>query len=113
MAGGEEGYAQMTAWAATNLESAEIEAFDRIVNSGDRGLIRLAVSGLVSKYREAEGAAPNLVTGRASAGNRRDDDVFNSVEEVKAAMRDPRYGKDPAYTRAVELRVSRSRVFGA
>lgn len=113
MAGGEEGYAQVTAWAASNLESAEIEAFDRIVNSGDRSLIRLAVSGLVSKYREAEGATPNLVTGRASAGNRQDSDLFNSVAEVTAAMRDPRYGKDPAYTRAVELRVSRSHVFGA
>ena len=112
MAGGEEGYAHVTAGAATHRQPGEVEAFNRIVNSGDRGLIRLAVSGLVSKYRESEGAAPNLVTGRASAGNRRDDGLFASVEEVKAAMRDPRYGKDPAYTHAVERRIARSHVFG-
>ena len=76
------------------------------------GFIRLAVSGLVAKYREEEGSTPELVTGKATASRRAASDTFESTEQVVAAMKDPRYGKDPAYTRAVERKVARSRVFG-
>lgn len=112
LAGGEDGYAAVTAWAdAGGLTEAEKASYNRVMNSGDRELIKLAVSGLVAKYREAEGAMPELVTGKASPARREASDAFQSTEEVVAAMKDPRYGKDPAYTRAVERKVARSRVF--
>lgn len=113
LAGGDEGYAAVTEWADKGgLSDAEKASYNRVMNTGDRELIKLAVSGLVAKYREAEGSAPDLVAGKASSARREPSDAFASTEEVVAAMKDPRYGKDPAYTRAVERKVARSRVFG-
>ena len=108
LAGGEDGYRAITEWADKGgLTDAEKESYNR-----DKALIRLAVSGLVAKYREEEGSTPELVTGKATASRRAASDTFESTEQVVAAMKDPRYGKDPAYTRAVERKVARSRVFG-
>lgn len=113
LAGGDEGYAAIAEWADKGgLSDAEKASYNRVMNSGDKALIKLAVSGLVAKYREEEGAAPELVAGKAAASRREASDAFASTEEVVAAMKDPRYGKDPAYTRAVERKVARSRVFG-
>ena len=113
LAGGEDGYRTITEWADKGgLTDAEKESYNRVMNSGDKALIKLAVSGLVAKYREEEGAAPELVTGKASSARREPSDTFDSTEQVIAAMKDPRYGRDPAYTRAVERKVARSRVFG-
>lgn len=113
LAGGEDGYRAVTEWADKGgLTDAEKESYNRVMNSGDKALIKLAVSGLVAKYREEEGAAPELVTGKASSARREPSDTFDSTEQVIAAMKDPRYGRDPAYTRAVERKVARSRVFG-
>ena len=113
LAGGEDGYRAITEWADKGgLTDAEKESYNRVMNSGDKALIKLAVSGLVAKYREEEGSTPELVTGKATASRRAASDTFESTEQVVAAMKDPRYGKDPAYTRAVERKVARSRVFG-
>lgn len=113
LAGGEDGYRSITEWADKGgLTDAEKESYNRVMNSGDKALIKLAVSGLVAKYREEEGSTPELVTGKATAARRAPSDTFESTEQVVAAMKDPRYGKDPAYTRAVERKVARSRVFG-
>lgn len=113
LAGGEDGYRAITEWADKGgLTDAEKESYNRVMNSGDKALIKLAVSGLVAKYREEEGSTPELVTGKATAARRAPSDTFESTEQVVAAMKDPRYGKDPAYTRAVERKVARSRVFG-
>ena len=110
-AGGEEAYARMTQWAREALAAEDIETFNRIMDSGDLGMIRLAVSGLAARWKEAEGAAPaGLIRGAARAGSAHGD-VFESAQEVVAAMRDKRYGRDPAYTRSVERRLGRSQVF--
>ena len=113
LAGGEDGYRAITEWADKGgLTDAEKESYNRVMNSGDKALIKLAVSGLVAKYREEEGSTPELITGKATASRRAASDTFESTEQVVAAMKDPRYGRDPAYTRAVERKVARSRVFG-
>jgi len=38
-------------------------------------------------------------------------DEFRSTAQVVAAMKDPRYGKDSAYTKDVEQKLGRSSVF--
>lgn len=112
LAGGEDGYRAITEWADKGgLTDAEKDSYNRVMNAGDKELIKLAVSGLVAKYREEEGSTPALVTGKVAA-RREPSDAFESTEQVVAAMKDPRYGRDPAYTRAVERKVARSRVFG-
>lgn len=113
LAGGEEGYKAMTAWAAEALPKAEIEAFNTAVSSGNRPLIRIAVAGLAARWKASEGDAPRqLAGGRADAAGGGAGGGFRSAEEMVAAMRDPRYGKDPAYTRDVERRTACATFFG-
>ena len=111
LAGGEDGYAEMVAWARKNLSEQEIATFDAVACSGDKAMISLAVTGMVARWRDAEGAAPSrLVRGRTSGPV--NSDVFESPQQVVEAMRDKRYGKDPAYTQAVADKMGRSPVFG-
>ena len=104
-AGGEEGYKQLMAWSGENLDQADIEAFDALVESGNARLIRLAVSGLRSEMEKAVGFDGEMVTGRAP---NQPVDVFRSQAEVVEAMSDPRYDRDPAYRNDVFEKLSRS-----
>ena len=104
-AGGEDGYNQLMAWSGENLDQADIEAFDALVESGNARLIRLAVSGLRSEMEKAVGFDGEMVTGRAP---NQPVDVFRSQAEVVDAMSDPRYDRDPAYRNDVFEKQSRS-----
>ena len=104
-AGGEDAYSQLMAWSGDNLEQADIEAFDALVDSGNSRLIRLAVSGLRSEMEKAVGFDGEMVTGRAP---NQPADVFRSQAEVVQAMADPRYDRDPAYRNDVFEKLSRS-----
>ena len=106
--GGPEAYKALTQWAADNLNADEIEAYNSIMASGDIKAIKFAVSGLKARY-DAQ-AEPNLIRGNARPAAAKTD-VFRSAAEVVAAMKDSRYGKDPAYTRDVEMKLARSDVF--
>lgn len=106
--GGPEAYSKLTQWAAENLGAEEIEAYNSIMASGSIKAIKFAVVGLKARY-DAQ-AEPHLIRGNASPTTTKTD-VFRSAAEVVAAMKDPRYGKDPAYTRDVEMKLARSDVF--
>jgi hypothetical protein len=110
LAGGNEGYASMTQWAASNVAEDELKAFNSIMASGKKELITLAVTGMVSRWKASEGSKPKLTQGRVSGPSRVQG--YQSPQEMVKAMQDKRYGKDPAYTRAVEDRVARSNIFG-
>ena len=107
LAGGEENYAEMTAWASEHLSESEIDAFNGAVNSGNWNQVQFAIKGLAAQYRSEVGVEPQMVQGSTagSAGG-----VFNSVSELTAAMRDPRYSNDPAYRRSVSEKLSRSSI---
>ncbi len=105
--GGEKAAAQMLEWARANLSAEEIAAYNRSVNSGDFAQARLAIHGLTARWRES-GQSPASVgpegkTTLPSGGG------FRSNEEVRAAMRDPRYSRDPAYREEVMRRIAASR----
>lgn len=106
-AGGEEAYGAMVQWASTNMSDSEIDAYDRAVSSGDIDGAKMAVAALKARFTEANGSEPNLLNGGNSDGA--DGDVFRSVPELTAAMRDPRYASDPAYRADVEAKVRRSK----
>jgi hypothetical protein len=88
----------------------ELKAFNSIMASGKKELITLAVTGMVSRWKASEGSKPKLTQGRVSGPSRVQG--YQSPQEMVKAMQDKRYGKDPAYTRAVEDRVARSNIFG-
>ena len=107
--GGDEAYGQMVSWAIENLPSDEVQAFNKLTDTGDGPAIKLAVQGIYSQYNNALGVEPNVYSGRAAASGHA---PYRSTAEVKAAMSDPRYGKDVTYTESVYSRLEKSDVFG-
>ena len=83
MAGGDEGYAALTEWAAGALDESFITAYDNIVETGDVRMIQLALAGLQAEYEKANGYEGEMLTGKAAAPQA---DVFRSQAEVVAAM---------------------------
>lgn len=107
--GGEEAFGAVQQWAKENLDAGELEAYNREVNSGDYYRARNALQSLYYAFQENSGYEPELIGGRLSANS---SDVFRSSQEVMAAMSDPRYLQDSAYTQDVQDKLLRSDVLG-
>jgi hypothetical protein len=107
--GGQENFAAVQSWAKDNLNQDELEAYNREVNSGDYYRARNALQSLYYAYQDNNGYEPDLIGGKLSANS---SDVFRSSQEVMAAMNDPRYLQDPAYTQDVQDKLIRSEVLG-
>ena len=105
--GGAENLSTIREWAQAELDQDEIDSYNEEVNSGDYTRARNAVQSMFFAYNQAVGQEPNLLGGRISNNAT---DVYRSVQEVEAAMNDPRYLHDTAYTRDVEEKVGRSDV---
>lgn len=103
--GGEQEFSAMSEWAAANLTAAELDAYNDAVESGDMSTVRSAVMSLAFRYQKAVGSAPNLV-----GGNNGGVTGFESLAQLTAAMKDPRYNTDPAYRREVEQKLARSNI---
>jgi hypothetical protein len=107
--GGEENFSAVQQWAKENLEAGELEAYNREVNSGDYYRARNALQSLYYAFQENSGYEPELIGGKLSTSS---SDVFRSSQEVMAAMSDPRYLQDSAYTQDVQDKLLRSDVLG-
>lgn len=106
IAGGEDKYNSMLEWASESLEENEIEAFNNIMEQGNPAAMQMAVRGLQARFSQSSGSPSKLIQGDTSgfaAG-------FRSLAELTAAMRDPRYDKDPAYRKDVESRLKTSNI---
>ena len=97
--GGAENLTTIREWAQAELDQDEIDSYNEEVNSGDYTRARNAVQSMFFAYNQAVGQEPNLLGGRISNNAT---DVYRSVQEVEAAMNDPRYLHDTAYTQDVE-----------
>ena len=107
--GGQENFSAVQSWAKDNLNQEELEAYNREVNSGDYYRARNALQSLYFAYQDNTGYEPDLIGGKLSANS---SDVFRSSQEVMAAMSDPRYLQDTAYTQDVQDKLIRSEVLG-
>ena len=107
-AGGQEAYGELIQWAGDNLQKGEIAAFDKAVSSGDVDMVKMAVSGLQTKYQAAEGTDPKLLSEGQSSGSA--GGVFQSWAEVTSAMQDTRYESDVAYRQKVSAKLGRSKL---
>lgn len=107
--GGQENFSAVQSWAKDNLNQEELEAYNREVNSGDYYRARNALQSLYYAYQDNTGYEPDLIGGKLSANS---SDVFRSSQEVMAAMSDPRYLQDTAYTQDVQDKLIRSEVLG-
>lgn len=106
--GGDERYSDIVTWARGNLSPAEIDAYNSAVSSGNPEQAKLAAMGLAAKYEKAVGSEPQRMLGGQKAAA--DGDVFESMAQVTAAMKDPRYKDDPAYRAKVQAKLGRSNV---
>jgi hypothetical protein len=106
--GGDESYGQMVSWAIENLPAEDVQAFNKLTDTGDGPAIKLAVQGIYSQYSNAMGVEPSLYSGRASTSG---PTPFRSTAEVVTAMSDPRWEKDVSYTENVKARLAGSNVF--
>lgn len=103
--GGREVYSSMVEWASKNLSPQEIEAYNKAVSTDDAQQQALAVRGLYSKFKDTAG--PSFIKGKSSSAS--NSAPFESWAQVKEAMKDPRYGSDPAYRQKVTERLANSK----
>lgn len=104
--GGEKAYRGMIDWATQNLDAADQRAFDQAVSGGSEDQMMFAVRSLASRWSQAGGYSQELIQG--STGIEGASGGFRSLSELTAAMKDPRYAKDPAYRNDVEVKLSNS-----
>jgi hypothetical protein len=105
--GGPDAYTKMTEWAAANLTEAEKVAFNGSL-TGSLDSVKWAVAGLKAKYDAANGSNPTLVKGGSVSGV---GGGYESVAQMTADMKDPKYSKDPAYRDAVRDKIKRTTAF--
>ena len=100
--GGEQQYQTMLAWAQTALTKAEQDAFNKATR-GSREEVMLAVNSLKGRFEGAYGRSPNLLGGSQQGTAPQG---YASRQEMTAAMRDPRYSRDPAYRASVAAKLA-------
>ena len=106
VAGGADGYKELTDWARDNMEARELELYNQMVGTGTDNA-KMAVEWLMSKREVAGGIEPNLISGRATGAPKQE---YRSTAEVVRDMQDPRYKTDPAFRQDVESKLARSSV---
>lgn len=104
IAGGEESYKEVSQWAAESLSEDEVDAFNGAVSSGNQTLAKLAVEGLMARYKGSGSAEPELLGGKASSSV----ETYTSWAQVTKDMGSAEYKKDPAFRKAVEAKLARS-----
>lgn len=104
-AGGEEEYFKMTQWAANNLPQSTLKAFNKALDSNDLDLISMMVAGIQSKMNVTRGTSNPTLLGSTQGAGGGEPKGFASKQDMIKAMSDPRYARDPAYTRSVEQKM--------
>lgn len=104
-AGGEEEYFKMTQWAANNLPQSTLKAFNKALDSNDLDLISMMVAGIQSKMNATRGTSNPTLLGSTQGVGGGEPKGFASKQDMIKAMSDPRYARDPAYTRSVEQKM--------
>lgn len=104
-AGGEEEYFKMTQWAANNLPQSTLKAFNKALDSNDLDLISMMVAGMQSKMNVTRGTSNPTLLGSTQGAGGGEPKGFASKQDMIKAMSDPRYARDPAYTRSVEQKM--------
>ena len=105
VAGGNDQYDKLVEWAGNNLSKSDVDSFDELLESGNKGAIQLAVKGLKAQYEDANGYEGRMLQGKSPLTSK---DGFRSQAELVEAMSDPRYDRDEAYRMDVRDKLERS-----
>jgi len=104
--GGKDGYETLIQWAKAHVSDEHKRVFNEAIQSGDKDRAGLAVQALIA----LRGGNGRLLTGKtmtAAAGVQ----PYPSQAQAVAAVRDPRYSRDPAYRAEHEARLAVSPLF--
>lgn len=112
--GGAERVTALNAWVAENVDAAEVEAFNQLVDTGNAAAALALLKGFDARFQAATPKEPQLLAGGApsTAG-----DVFEDEDEAVAAMAKTDksgrnlYQTDPVYRKQVNQKMARSKVF--
>ena len=97
---GEQNYNKMIEWARDNLDSADKEGFNQMVQT-ETGA-KFAIKGLYARFKaEAE---PQLLRGTGITSS----NSYNSKREMMEDMASKKYKVDPAFRKLVQDKVARS-----
>ena len=107
-AGGEEGYGKLVEFLKTQPKEV-VDAYNKTLQTGDLGQIRLTIDGLTSKMTKAYGTANPTVMGNGSA--HANAEGYTSMEQMTKDMADPRYQVDPKFTREVYQKIRNATIF--
>jgi hypothetical protein len=109
VAGGREGFNEMSTWAQANLSTQELDAFNKVMTTADAATAKLMMSTMYARFRAAVPAngGGNRVRGNNLSGIS-GGDVFRSFEEQVAAQQNPLYASDPGYREEVEQKIERT-----
>ena len=114
MAGGEQGFAELSNWAKDNLQPDELSSYNAVVDSGNKAAIEWAIKAMMARRAAPDAVVePKLYGGGEPAPSKR----FESQQQVLDAMnkRNERgqrlYDVDEAYRAKVTQLLSASDVF--
>lgn len=103
VAGGEQAYNKVIEWAQGNLSNKVLSSFNRAIDNNNLEAVTLMFEGMKAKMIAKQGTRnPTIMGGGVTTGGYKG---FSSKQEVVEAMSDPRYGADPSYTRAIEMKM--------
>lgn len=105
-AGGPEGFARLATFAKTNDPTAPA-AFNAAMEAGDLVKCKEIIEGLKGKMKAKYGTSNKGLQGKPAPASKPVNSVkpYATSAEMVAAMSDPRYARDRAYTAEVEARV--------
>lgn len=98
-AGGKEDFQQMANFIQS-LGNEYVNAFNKVIETGDLTQIRIAINGFKAQMTAKYGTANRSLLGRGATSA--PVQGFVSRAEMVKAMSDPRYLRDPQYTREVQ-----------
>lgn len=102
--GGQENYKAMQDWIVNNLPESERRLFNDGV-SGNSDLALYTIRNMYARYN-SENKEPNIQLGETNVSGQ--GARYESMAQMKADMRDPRYTSDPAFRKQVADKISRS-----
>lgn len=108
--GGVEQFTKLQNFAKTQNADYQ-KMWNDTMNSGNVLAIKTMLSGIQSDMIAVQGTQKSTIMGSGSTGAGSGDKGFSSKQDMIKAMSDPRYGKDKAYTHAVEQKVINSKLF--
>ena len=111
--GSEQKYQEMTKWAQKAYTSEEVELFDQTLASGNPTAIKQQLKVMQSLYNASQNKpqvnfrANQLSSVGGAEASSGSGDRFRNIDDMRSAMRDPRYHTDVNYTKDLQAKVAK------